>query len=128
MDGGNGPADGIVEECGTADTKIVNDISLTVTPETKKEIVLVSKDVLKKMIELLTNEDTSDNSPVDHLRNLVPYEEFFLKVAGTLDDNMIYVDDAVHAMTISELVNRTFESFTVSVEGNIECTTEGRCW
>jgi hypothetical protein len=67
MDGGNGgidshvdffgifndeEADGINQ--GSADDHIVNDTSVTVTDtESKKEIVLVSKDVLKKMIQLV---------------------------------------------------------------------------
>ena len=38
----NEHADGIVEECGTADKHIVNDTSVKVVPESKKEIVLVS--------------------------------------------------------------------------------------
>ncbi len=44
-----------------------------------------------------------------------------LHLAGKLDNNMIYVDDAMHTTTITGLVNRTFESFTVSVQGNMEC-------
>ena len=65
MDGGKGgvnicndeEADGIVEEIGTADTHSVNDITVTVLPESKKGIVLVSKDVLREMIKMLTKED-----------------------------------------------------------------------
>jgi hypothetical protein len=111
---------------GSADDHIINDTSVTdIVTESKKDIVLVSKDVLRKMIELLSKEGMSDNSPVNLLRNLVPYEEYLLQLAGELDNNMIYVDDAMHKTTITELVNRTFESFSVSVEGMFESNEDG---
>ena len=90
MDGGNGGIDAPVDffgifndeevdgiNQGSADDHIVNNTSVTVIKrESKKEIVLVSKDVLKKMIQLLMKEDMSDNAPVNLLCNLVPYEEY----------------------------------------------------
>jgi meiotically up-regulated gene 157 (Mug157) protein len=83
MDGGNGGIDAPVDffgifndeevdgiEQGLADDHIVNDTSVTVVvTDSKKEIVLVLKDVLKKMIQLLMKEGMSDNAPVNLLRN-----------------------------------------------------------
>ena len=110
---------------GSADDHIVNDTSITVIDtESKKEIVLVSKDVLKKMIQLLIKEGMSDNHPVHLLRNLVPYEEYLLQLAGQLDNKMSYVDERMQTTTITNLVKRTFESFGVSVEGKFECTED----
>ena len=82
----------------------------------------VSKDVLRKMIKMLTKEDMSDKSPVNLPRNLLLNKEYLLQLTGKLDDNMIYVDDAMRTATITGLVNRTLESFTVSVKGNMKCT------
>ncbi len=135
-DGGNGgvdicnnkEADGIVDEIGTADNHSVNDITVSVVPELKKEIVLVSKDALRKMIKMLINEDMLDNSPVNPLCNLIPIKDYLLEVAANLDDKMIYVDDAMHTMTITGLVHRTFDCLTEDVEGNMECNSKGEIW
>jgi hypothetical protein len=111
---------------GSPDDLVINDTSvMDIITESKKDIVLVSKDVMRKMIELLSKEGMSDNSPVNLLRNLIPYEEYLLLLAGELDNSMIYVDDAMHKTTITELVNRTFESFSVSVEGMFESNEDG---
>ena len=110
---------------GSADDHIVNDTSITVIDtESKKEIVLVSKDVLKKMIQLLIKEGMSDNHPVHLLRNLVPYEEYLLQLAGQLDNKMSYVDERMQKTTITNLVKRTFESFGVLVKGKFERTED----
>jgi hypothetical protein len=74
------------------------------------------------MIQLPMNQDMSDNSPVNLLHNLIPIKEYLLQVAGNLDDKVIYVDDAMHTSTITGLVHPSFESFTESVKGNMECT------
>jgi hypothetical protein len=111
---------------GSADDHFVNDTSaMVIDTESKKEIVLVSKDVLRKMIQLLSKEVMSENPPVNLLRNLVPYEEYLLQLAGQLDNKMSYVDERMQTTTITELVNRTFETFSVSVEGTFECNEDG---
>jgi hypothetical protein len=136
MDGGSGGIDAPVNffgifndkevdgiNQGSADDHIVNDTSITVIDtESKKEIDLVSKDVLKKMVQLLIKEGMSDNPPVHLLRNLVPYEEYLLQLAGQLDNKMSYVDERLQKTTITNLVKKTFESFGVSVEGEFGCT------
>ena len=68
---------------GSADDHFVNDTSaMVIDTESKKEIVLVSKDVLRKMIQLLSKEENPDNPPVNLLRNLLPYKEYMLQIAG----------------------------------------------
>ncbi len=92
----NEEMDGIVEDIGTADTLSLDNIAVTVLPESKKEIVLVLKDVLRKMIKMLMKEDMSENSPVNLLRNLIPIKDYFLQLTANLDDKLVYVDDAMH--------------------------------
>jgi hypothetical protein len=54
-------------------TSLTNNTSaIVIDTESKIEIILVSKDVLRKMIQLLSKEGMSDNPPVNLLRNLVP--------------------------------------------------------
>jgi hypothetical protein len=120
--------DGILNDIGTADTLSLNDIAVTVLPESKKEIVLISKDVLKKMIKLITKEDFSDNSLVDLLRNLIPIKDYLLQVAANLDEKFVHVDDTMQTMSITGLVDKTFDSFTKNVEGNMEGSTDGEMW
>jgi hypothetical protein len=98
---------------------------MVIDKESKTEIVLVSKDVLRKMIQLLSKEVMSENPPVNLLRNLVPYEEYLLQLAGQLDNKMSYVDERMQRTTITDLVKRTFESFGVSVEGMFERNEDG---
>ncbi len=69
---------------GSADDHFVHDTSAT---------VIDSKDVLRKMIQLLSKEGMSDNPPVNLLCNLVPYEEYLLQIAGQVDNKMSYVDE-----------------------------------
>jgi hypothetical protein len=111
---------------GSADDHFVNDTSaMVIDKESKTEIVLVSKDVLRKMIQLLSKEGMSENPPVNLLRNLVLYEEYLLQLAGQLDNKMSYVDERMQTTTITDLVKRTFESFVVSVEGMFERNEDG---
>jgi hypothetical protein len=111
---------------GSANDHFVNDTSaMVIDTESKKEIVLVSKDVLRKMIQLLSKEGMSDNPPVNLLCNLIPYEEYLLQLAGQLDNKMSYVDERMQTTTITDLVKRTFESFGVSIEGICERNEDG---
>jgi hypothetical protein len=137
--GGNGGIDATVDFLGcfndeeldgsnesSADDHFVNDTSaMVIDTESKKEIVLVSKDVLRKMIQLLSKEGMSENPPVNLLRNLIPYEEYLLQLAGQLDNKMSYVDERMQRTTVTDLVKRTFESFEVSVEGMFERNEDG---
>ncbi len=106
----------------------MNDITVTVLPESTKEIVLTSKDVLRKMIKMLTKEDMSENSPVDLLWNLIPIKDYLVEVAANLDNKLVYVDDAMHTTTITGLVHKTFDCLTEDVEGNMEGTNNGEIW
>jgi len=47
-----------------------------------------------------------------------------LQLAGQLDNKMSYVDERMQTTTITNMVERTFESFGVSVEGKFECTED----
>jgi hypothetical protein len=141
MDGGNSGIDALVDffgiinddeldgiNQGLADDHFVNDTSITVIDtESKKEIVLVSKDVLRKMIQLLSKEGMSDNPPVNLLRNLVSYEEYLLQLAGQLDKKMSYVDERMQTTTITDWLREPLNRLEFQSKGCLNVMKMG-CW
>ncbi len=68
----------------------------------KNEIVLVSKQVLQRMIQLLMKDDKMLGliffnflSPFHLLRNIIPHRDYLINLAGQLDNFLFYIDDAM---------------------------------
>ena len=89
--GGDGGIDAPVDFLGNFNDEELDGVNegsaddpsaMVIDTASKKEFVLVSKDVLRKMIQLLSKEENPDNPPVNLLRNLLPYEEYMLQIAG----------------------------------------------
>ena len=92
----------------------------------KKEIVILPKVLLARIIDLLEDEDFPPTS-VNLLKKVIPHSDYFRRIAQQLDKVMMYTDHHKKQMSISELVNSTFASVTQSHNNKVKSSNHDLC-